>query len=78
MVEGKRYFLFPLQLSGDYQIRSHSPFLSMTMALEYVLTSFARHAPPDAILLVKEHPLDVGFPQLAPPYPPTQCAHITA
>ena len=33
----------------------------MAMALEYVLTSFARHAPPDAILLVKEHPLDVGF-----------------
>lgn len=60
-LEGRRYFLFPLQLSGDYQIRSHSPFLSMAMALEYVLTSFARHAPPDTTLLVKEHPLDVGF-----------------
>lgn len=57
----KPYFLFPLQLSGDYQIRSHSPFLSMAMALEYVLTSFARHAPKDAILLIKEHPLDVGL-----------------
>lgn len=57
----KPYFLFPLQLSGDYQIRSHSPFLSMAMALEYVLASFARHAPADAILLVKEHPLDVGL-----------------
>lgn len=58
---GKRYFLFPLQLTGDYQIRSHSPFLSMSMALEYVLASFARHAPRDTVLLVKEHPLDVGF-----------------
>lgn len=60
-IEGRRYYLFPLQLSGDYQIRSHSPFLSMAMALDYVLASFARHAPGDCILLVKEHPLDVGL-----------------
>jgi capsular polysaccharide export protein len=60
-VRGRRYFLFPLQLSGDFQIRSHSPFLSMAMALEYVLMSFARHAPADSFLLIKEHPLDVGF-----------------
>ena len=60
-IEGKPYFLFPLQISGDYQIRAHSPFLSMGMALDYVLASFAQHAPADALLLVKEHPLDVGF-----------------
>jgi capsular polysaccharide export protein len=56
-----RFFLFPLQLTGDYQIRAHSPFTSMRMAVDYVLRSFARHAPADAVLLVKEHPLDVGF-----------------
>ena len=28
-LDGKPFFLFPLQLSGDYQIRSHSPFPDM-------------------------------------------------
>lgn len=60
-VEGQRYVLFPLQLSGDYQIRAHSPFLTMAMAAEYVIASFAHHAPADMLLLVKEHPLDVQF-----------------
>lgn len=58
---GRPFFLFPLQLTGDYQIRAHSPFGSMRMAVDYVLRSFARHAPADAVLLVKEHPMDVGF-----------------
>jgi capsular polysaccharide export protein len=57
----KRFFLLPLQLSGDYQIRSHSPFPTMPAAAEYVLESFAAHAPPDAHLLVKTHPLDCSF-----------------
>lgn len=60
-VAGRKYYLFPLQLTGDYQIRAHSPFLSMRMATDYVLESFARNAPPDALLVVKEHPLDCGF-----------------
>lgn len=60
-VEGKPFFLFPLQLTGDYQIRAHSPFGSMRVATEYVLESFAAHAPADSILLVKQHPLDSGF-----------------
>ena len=58
---GRKYFLFPLQLTGDYQIRAHSPFASMAVALDYVLRSFARHAPADTMLLVKEHPMDVGY-----------------
>ena len=55
---GKPYFLFPLQLSGDYQIRSHSPFPDMRAAASYVLESFARHAPEGAHLLIKLHPMD--------------------
>jgi len=55
------YFLFPLQLSNDYQIREHSPFQDMTEALHYVLASFARRAPADAMLLIKEHPLDASL-----------------
>ena len=57
----KPFFLLPLQLSGDYQIRNHSPFASMPAAAVYVLESFAAHAPEDAHLLVKAHPLDSSF-----------------
>ena len=60
-LEGQRYFVVPLQLTGDYQIRLHSPFLSMQMALDYILASFAKHAPRDTTLLVKEHPMDVSY-----------------
>lgn len=60
-IAGKNYFLFPLQLTGDYQIRAHSPFGSMLIAADYVLDSFAHFAPADSLLLVKEHPLDCGF-----------------
>ena len=60
-IAGQKYFLFTLQLTGDYQIRAHSPFGSMPEAVEYVLESFARHAPDDCVLLVKEHPLDSGY-----------------
>lgn len=55
------YFLFPLQLSNDYQIREHSPFQDMAEAVDYVLYSFARRAPAEAKLVVKEHPLDASF-----------------
>ena len=55
------YFAFPLQLNSDHQIRTHSPFGSMKTAAEYVVESFARAAPADARLLIKEHPLDNGL-----------------
>jgi len=54
-------FLFPLQLDCDYQVRVHSPFRAMYLAIEHVLTSFAGHAPPAARLVVKLHPLDSGL-----------------
>jgi len=57
-IAGQRYFLLPLQLSSDYQIRSHSPFSSMRQAADYVLGSFAAHAPAECKLLIKAHPLD--------------------
>jgi len=55
------YVLFPLQLNSDFQIRIHSPFGSMHAAIDHVLTDFARHAPPELHLVVKEHPLDSGL-----------------
>lgn len=54
-------FLFPLQLDCDSQIRLHSPFAGMHAAIETVLQSFATHAPQEAVLVVKEHPLDNGL-----------------
>ncbi|MBV7266343.1 capsule biosynthesis protein [Erythrobacter ani] len=54
------YYLFPLQLASDAQIRLHSSFASMTDALMMVIRSFAENAPEGTRLLVKEHPLDNG------------------
>ncbi|WP_254604800.1 capsule biosynthesis protein [Sphingomonas bacterium] len=51
------FFCLPLQLSSDAQIRIHSPFADMAVAIRYVVRSFARHAPADTVLVVKQHPL---------------------
>jgi capsular polysaccharide export protein len=51
-------FLFPLQLRGDFQIRAHGPHPDLRVTAREVVESFARHAPGDALLLIKEHPLD--------------------
>ena len=59
--DGRPYFVFPLQLDCDYQIRVHSHFKGMQDAIETVLGSFARNAPADALLVVKGHPLDKGL-----------------
>ena len=60
-LQGKPFFLLPLQLSGDYQIRSHSPFPDMRAAAAYVMESFARYAPEEAHLLIKAHPFDTSL-----------------
>jgi capsular polysaccharide export protein len=59
--EKPNYFVFPLQLDTDYQIRLHSPFRGMQPAIELFLRSFAAHAPEGAVLVVKDHPLDNGL-----------------
>jgi capsular polysaccharide export protein len=60
-IADKRYFLLPLQLNSDYQIRVHSPFGDMRAALRFIIKSFAKAAPEDVHLLVKRHPLDAGL-----------------
>lgn len=55
------YYLLPLQLNSDAQIRDHSRFENMAEIMEYVLESFARTAPVQARLVIKNHPLDVGL-----------------
>ncbi|HVV27652.1 MAG TPA: capsular biosynthesis protein [Rhizomicrobium sp.] len=55
---GRPYFLFPLQLDTDSQLRLNSPHRRLAPVIEEVLTSFARHAPGEMSLVLKEHPLD--------------------
>jgi len=60
-LQNKPIFLLPLQLSTDYQIRTHSLFPDMQSAAAYVIESFAGNAPSDVHLLLKAHPLDPSF-----------------
>ena len=53
-------FLLPLQLETDFQIRLHGPAGGLRPLLARVVADFARHAPADALLAVKRHPLDNG------------------
>ncbi|KZM50191.1 capsular biosynthesis protein [Labrenzia sp. OB1] len=58
---GASYFVLPIQLEGDFQLRRHSPYESFSQVLDIVFRSFAETAPDGAHLVLKSHPLDVGF-----------------
>jgi capsular polysaccharide export protein len=58
---GAPFFLLPLQLDSDAQLRFDSPFGSMRQAIEGIMRSFAAGAPSSARLVVKNHPLDTGL-----------------
>lgn len=58
---GCDYFLLPLQLDSDYQIRVHSPFLGVEGFMDRVIKSFADASAAPTRLLVKLHPLDSGL-----------------
>ncbi len=55
------FYLLPLQLDSDTQIRDHSPFDDMQEVIGLTVASFAQHAPLDTRLVIKNHPLDTGF-----------------
>ena len=55
------YFLFPLQLAGDYQILRHAPGADLFALVEATIASFAREAPAADALLFKVHPIDNGL-----------------
>lgn len=57
----RRFFLFPLQLAGDWQIRLHAPGGDLSALVEATLASFAAAAPADRHLLFKVHPIDNGL-----------------
>lgn len=60
-LEPQSYFVFPLQLDSDYQLRAHSDFDGMQPALAEVVASFAATAPQNRKLVIKAHPLDNGL-----------------
>lgn len=64
LAHARPFFLLPLQLDHDSQIRVHSRYAGMVEVLDEVMESFARHAPADARLLIKSHPLDYRWRSL--------------
>src|SRR5229473_1237923 len=54
------YFLVPLQLSTDFQIRAHSPFREVREAVRAIIASFAASGSRRNLIFVV-HPLDNGL-----------------
>ena len=52
------FWVFAMQVETDFALRAYSRYPDMDTPLEEVITSFAQHAPGDAELVVKLHPLD--------------------
>lgn len=61
---GGKIFVALLQKPGDGQLRVHSRFGSNGPFIEEICASFAAKAPSDAILVVKQHPLDYGVEKM--------------
>src|SRR5208283_2893624 len=61
-LEGGRgaYFLFPLQLATDFQLRAHAPYPDQREAIRDVLASFAASGTAHSLVIVV-HPLDNGL-----------------
>lgn len=55
------FYLVPLQLDADSQIRRHSPFTGMLECMAMIITDFAKNAPENAFLIFKNHPYDNGL-----------------
>lgn len=58
---GTPYFVLPLQLQSDYQLRYNAPFDHLLDVADMVMASFAKNAQAEARLVVKVHPLDQGI-----------------
>lgn len=57
----RSFYLLPLQLDGDSQMRIHSPIKTVTTLIQETIESFAKHAPERSVLVIKVHPLDPWF-----------------
>jgi capsular polysaccharide export protein len=52
------FWLFAMQMENDFAVRAYSHYPDLDTPLRETITSFAAHAPSEAALLVKLHPLD--------------------
>lgn len=59
--DGRSIFLCLLQKPGDSQLVVHSQYGGNARFLNDVVRSFAEDAPREAVLVVKQHPLDYGI-----------------
>ncbi|MCW9732354.1 capsule biosynthesis protein [Avibacterium sp. 20-15] len=55
------FYILPLQVYDDSQVKVHCDFESVEQFLIYVLDSFVKYAPHSLTLIVKHHPMDRGF-----------------
>lgn len=55
---GQPFWVFAMQMETDFSIRAYSRYTDMDTPVGETVRSFARHAPPDAHLVIKVHPLD--------------------
>src|SRR5690606_9741121 len=61
LVRGQNpFYLMPLQLQCDYQLRHNASYSHQGDAIREIITSFAEHAPQAEKLIFKCHPLDNG------------------
>lgn len=57
----QKYFLLPLQVHSDMQVRQHSVFSSIEKYLEHVISSFSKSGRDNCSLVIKHHPYDRGY-----------------
>lgn len=55
------FFLVPLQVHYDSQMRIHSDYESVESFIRYVVSDFAKHAASDKYLVLKHHPMDRAY-----------------
>ena len=57
----RNYFLVPLQVHCDSQVRVWSAHSSVAAFIRRIIGAFSQFAPNDALLVIKHHPLDRGY-----------------
>jgi capsular polysaccharide export protein len=55
------FFLVPLQVHNDSQVRLHSACGDVSVFISEVISSFAAHSPKNTTLVFKHHPMDRGY-----------------
>lgn len=57
----QQYFVFPLQVHNDSQIKTHSQLKDMQKYIDLVIKDFSKNSLPQHHLILKHHPMDRGY-----------------